>query len=114
HKLYPEPPIPALKQSSVVAVMHPVKTASLQISWQGPSMITDTASTFAADVLSFVLQQPTSRFYKNLVDSGLFDNVQLFYLSQAHIGPITASGVTSPERLDGAHAALLNEIAHLT
>ena len=114
HKLYPEPPTPPLKQSSTIAVIHPVKSNRIIISWQGPSMTEDPASTFAADVLSFVLLQPTSRFYKNLVDSGLFDNIQLTYLSQANPGPITAAGVTSPDRLDRAHAALLNEISHFT
>ncbi|HEY3053149.1 MAG TPA: pitrilysin family protein [Thermoanaerobaculia bacterium] len=114
HKLYPEPPIPPLTQSSTLAVIQPVKTANLQISWQGPSMTDDLPSTFAADVLTFILLQPTSRFYKNLVDSGLADRASLFYFSQAHTGPITASALTSPERLDRAHAALLNEIRHIT
>jgi zinc protease len=114
HKLYPEPPHPPLKQSSTIAVIQPVNTAALQIAWQGPSMVEDVPSTFAADVLSFILQQPTSRFYRNLVDSGLFDNVSIFYFSQVHTGPINAFGQTSPERLDKAHAALMNEISHFT
>ncbi len=114
HTLYPEPPIPPLKQSSKIAVIRPVKTVLIQIAWHGPSMTTDTPSTFAADTLSFILQQPSSRFHRNLIDSGLFDNVNLSYFSQAHTGPITATGVTSPERADRAHAALVNEIGHLT
>jgi predicted Zn-dependent peptidase len=114
HKLYPEPPMPPLKQSSTIAVIQPVQTATLQIEWQGPSMQEDTPSTFAADTLSFILLQPNSRFYKNLIDSGLFDNANLFYFSQAHTGPITAFGTTTPERLDRAQAALLREISHFT
>jgi len=114
HKLYPVPAHPPLKQSSTIAVIQPVNTATLQIAWQGPSMVDDVPSTFAADTLSFILQQPTSRFYRNLVDSGLFDFVSLFYFSQVHTGPINAFGQTSPERLDKAHAALLNEISHFT
>jgi len=114
HKLHPVPAHPPLKQSSTIAVIQPVKTAALRVSWHGPSMVDDVPSTFAADVLSFILVQPTSRFYKNLIDSGLFDNANLTYLSQVHTGPITAFGSTSPERVDKAHAALLNEIAHFT
>lgn len=114
HELYPVPPHPPLKKSSTIAVIQPVKTATLNQSWHGPSMTGDVASTFAADVLSFILLQPTSRFHKNLVDSGLFDNIQLFYLSQVHTGPITVFGLTSPERLDKANAALQNEIRRFT
>lgn len=112
HKLYPEPAHPPLKESSTFAVIAPVKTTMIEISWHGPSMTGDTPSTFAADTLSYILMQPTSRFYKNLVDSGLFDRVSLTYLSNDHTGPITAFGVTTPERLDRAHAALLDEIEH--
>jgi zinc protease len=114
HKLYPVPAHPPLKQSSTIAVIQPVNTATLQIAWQGPSMLDDTPSTFAADTFSFILQQPSSRFSRNLVDSGLFDFISVFYFSQVHTGPINAFGQTSPERLDKAHAALLNEISHFT
>ncbi|PYQ26893.1 MAG: hypothetical protein DMF56_22195 [Acidobacteria bacterium] len=114
HKLYPVPAHPPLKQSSTIAVIQPVNTATLKIAWQGPSMLEDTPSTFAADTFSFILQQPNSRFSRNLVDSGLFDFINVFYFSQVHTGPINAFGQTSPERLDKAHAALLNEIKHFT
>ena len=114
HKLYPVPQHPPLKQSSTIAVIQPVNTATVQISWHGPSMVADVPSTFAADVLSFILQQPTSRFHRNLIDSGLFDSVNLTYYSQVHTGPISATGRTSPERVDKAHAALLEEIRHFT
>jgi len=114
HTLYPVPPHPPLKQSSTLAVIQPVNTATVQIAWQGPSMVTDMPSTFAADVLSFILGQPTSRFYRNLIDSGLFDNAGISYFSQVHTGPINAFGQTTPERLDKAHAALLSEIGHFT
>ena len=114
HKLYPVPAHPPLQRSSTLAVIQPVNTATLQMSWHGPSMVEDIPSTFAADVLSYILLQPTSRFHKNLIDSGLFDNANLIYYSQVHTGPISATGQTSPERVDKAHAALLNEIRHFT
>ena len=113
HVLYPEPQHPPLEKSSTIAVIQPVKNATLRVAWHGPGMLSDTPSTFAADTLSFIISQPTSRFYKNLVDSGLFDNVNVSYLSQTHTGPISAFGITSPERLDRAYAALMNELAHM-
>jgi zinc protease len=114
HKLYPVPSFPPLKQNTTIAVIQPFNNAVVQIAWHGPSMLEDTPSTFAADVLSFILNQPTSRFYRNLIDSGLCDAAAISYYSQAHTGPINAFAQTSPERVDRAHAALLNEIGHLT
>ena len=84
----------------------------MQVAWHGPSMTGDVPATFAADVLSFILSQPNSRFHRNLIDSGLFDFATVSYFSQVHTGPINAFGQTSPERLDKAHAALLNEVRH--
>ncbi|HEV8630182.1 MAG TPA: pitrilysin family protein [Thermoanaerobaculia bacterium] len=113
HLKWPEPAHPPLTKSSTVAVIAPVKTANLRISWQGPGMIADTPATFAADVLTFILGQPASRFQRTLVDSGLFDVVGIGYFSQVHTGPIMVTGVTSPERLEKAHAALLDELSHV-
>lgn len=113
HQLYPVPEHPPLPGNSLLAVIQPVQTATLLMSWHGPGMLKDTASTFAVDVLSYILNQPTSRFYKRLVDSGLFDGVGLNYYSQVHTGPLSVSGVTSAERLDKAHAALMEELEQL-
>jgi zinc protease len=113
HLLYPEPEHPPLERSSRIVVVQPVQTATLQMSWHGPGMLADTASTFAADVLCSILEQPTSRLHKKLVDSGLFDSVGLHYYSQVHTGPLSAVGITSADRLDRAHAALLEELEGL-
>ncbi|HEY2930660.1 MAG TPA: pitrilysin family protein [Acidobacteriota bacterium] len=114
HKLYPVPEHPPLTQSSLLAVAYPVRAVQVQMSWHGPGMVKDTPSTFAADVLSFIVDQPTSKFYKALVDSGLFDRVGLAYFSQVHTGPIQVSGTTSADRVDKALAALRSELQHLT
>jgi zinc protease len=110
-KAYPVPAHPPLKQSSTLAILQPVKTAALRLAWHGPSMTGDVSATFAADVLSFILSQPNSRFSKNLIDSGLFDNVSLSYFSQEHTGPISLQGATTPEKLDAAYAAVQKELA---
>jgi len=114
HVLYPEPEQPALKGSSTIAVIQPVKTVTIQQSWLGPSMTTDVASTFAADVFSFIIGQPNSRFYRNLIDSGAFDRASVSYFSQAHSGPISFFGVTSADRFERANAALARELQHVT
>lgn len=114
HVKWPEPPHPALKQSSTIAVIQPVETVTLNQAWHGPGMTADTPSTFAADVFSFITSQPTSRFHKNLIDSGAFDQASITYFSQTHTGPINFFGVTSAQRFDKAKAAWAEELKHVT
>ncbi|TDG11407.1 insulinase family protein [Seongchinamella unica] len=111
---FPVPAHKALSRSSRLAVVQPVQRVILNISWHGPGMKEDPASTYAADVLSFILSQPDSGWNRRLVESGLFDYTTLSYLSQVHTGPISFIGVTSAERLDEAHAAARAEIEALT
>ena len=113
HAKYPEPVHPPLEGSSMIAVIQPVQTATIQMSWHGPGMLADTASTFAADVLGFIVNQPTSRFHKRLIDTGLLDGAAMNYYSQVHTGPISVTGVTSTERLDRARAAMLVELERM-
>jgi len=114
HVLYPEPPHPPLKASALIAVIQPVKTVTVQQSWQGPGMTADVPSTFAADVFSFIISQPNSRFYRHLIDSGSFDRASISYFSQVHTGPINFFGVTSADRFDRARAAVAKELDHMT
>ncbi len=113
HKLYPAPEHPPLEKSSSIAVIQPVKTVTLRMAWHGPGMTADVPSTFAADVFSFIISQPNSRFYRNIIDSGLFDRASITYFSQVHTGPISVDAITSADRFDRAHTALQNEISHL-
>ena len=75
----PAPNPPALTKSASVIVEQPVNGAALYIVWQGPSVTADPAATYAADVLSTVLGNPSSKFQKRLVDSGLTFGVGLSY-----------------------------------
>ncbi len=114
HVVHPEPPHPPLKGSSTIAVIQPVKSVTIQQSWHGPGMTADTPSTFAADVFSYIIGQPNSRFYRNLVDSGAFDRASLTYFSQVHTGPINFAGVTSSDRFERARNALTRELEQVT
>lgn len=113
HKLYPEPEHPPLDNSITLAVIQPVKTINVHRAWQGPGMTSDMSSTFAADVFTFIIGQPDSRFSRKLIDSGLFDRASLSYFSQVHTGPITFDAVTSAERYDRANSAIADEISHM-
>ena len=109
----PIPPIPPIAQSEAVIATAPVSAVTVLLQWQGPSVGQDPASTYAADVFSDALNQPTSGFQRRLVDSGLFESVGVNYYTLNQAGPITISGQTSPEKLRRALAALEGEIAKL-
>jgi zinc protease len=113
-ELHPIPEHPPLQKSETVIVEKPVNAATLMIGMHGPSVTRDTKATFAADVLSFILQQNNSNFQKRLVDSGLFTNVNLSYYTLDHTGPITIFGQTTADKLLEAEKALFEELDKLT
>jgi zinc protease len=109
----PAPNPPPLTKSSSVIVEQPVNGAALYMAWQGPSVTADPASTWAADILSSVISNPSSKFQKRLVDSGLTFGVGLSYYTQAHVGPITVFAQTTPDKVLQARKAITDEIARM-
>ena len=110
----PVPPIPPLQKSDAVIIERPVGAVTVIIQWQGPSVRQDPKSTYAADVFSDVLNQPNSTLQKRLVDTGLWQSVGVNYYTLDHVGPITVSGQTTPDKLKSALAALDVEIQRFT
>ncbi len=86
----------------------------INIGWHGPSIGKDDKSTYAADVFSYILQQPDSRFQRNLVDSGLASSAGVNYYTQRNVGPITVLLVTTPDKAKAALKAAYAEIAQFT
>jgi len=107
----PIPAVPPLAASAGVIVEEGVNAVTVQIQWHGPGASADEAATFAADVYSDVLNQPASRFQRRLVDSGLWQGVVVNYYTLNHVGPITVSGQTTPDKLRAALKALDTELA---
>lgn len=107
----PIPPIPSLTKNDAVIVEEPVNAVTVLLQWHGPSVRSDEASTFVADVYSDVLNNQQSRFQRKLVDSGLWQGVIVNYYTLNNVGPITVSGQTSPERLREGMTALFAELA---
>jgi zinc protease len=108
---YPIPDFPPFTKSAAVIVEEPVNTVAVLVQWRGPSVQKDPEATYAADVFSGLLNQDGSTFQKRLVDSGLWSEVVVNYYTLNHVGPITISGETSPDKLKAAVAALYQEIA---
>jgi zinc protease len=104
-------PIPAmapLPRSTGVIMEGDVRDIVLFLKWQGPS-VTDgdqRDDSYAADVLSTILDEPGSTFQQNLVDNGLFSSCSIGYLTLGHVGPITLVAHTS---IDSLRPALTDE-----
>jgi zinc protease len=105
---------PPLAKSEGDVVEQPVQNVLIQIGWQGPSIGEDNQSTYAADVFSYILSQPDSRFQRKLVDSGLTTGVDISYYTQRNVGPITMTIQTTPDKAKAALKAAYAEIAQFT
>jgi zinc protease len=103
---------PPLPKSEGHLISAPVTNVVIQLGWQGPSIGKDDAATYAADVFSFILRQPNSRFQRALVDTGLVAGVGFGYYTQRNVGPITLTIQTTPDKARAAVRAAYNEIAH--
>jgi zinc protease len=109
----PAPNPPPLKKTSSVIVEQPVNGAALYMVWQGPSVTADPAATYAADLLSTILANPSSKFQKRLVDSGLTFGVGVSYYTQAHVGPISVFAQTTPDKVLAAKKAIQEELGKI-
>jgi zinc protease len=106
----PAPNPPPLPQNRAVIIEKPVQAVTMYMAWDGPSVKTDPRATYAADVLSTVIGNPTSKFYKRLVDSGLTFGTSLSYYTLAHTGPIQAFAQLAPDKVLEAQRVILEEI----
>ena len=102
---------PPLLKSEAKIVDQPVESVLVQVNWQGPSIGKDDAATYAADVFSFIIRQPDSRFQRALVDSQLTSGANIGYYTQRNVGPIQAIVSTNPDKAKAAMKALYAEIA---
>jgi zinc protease len=111
---HPAPDHPPLPQSEIVAVEKPVNAVTIQIGMHGPSVSQDPQATYAADVFSYILRQPNSKFYKRLVDGGLFTFANLGYYTLDKTGPITILAQTSAGKYAAAVKAVFEQIQQFT
>src|SRR5258705_795909 len=103
---------PPLPKSEGSVITQPVQNVIIDIGWHGPSIGKDNPATYAADVFSFILTQPNSRFQRNLVDTGLVTAVSIGYYTQRNVGPISIIAQTTPDKAHAAIKAIYDEIAH--
>lgn len=108
---YPPVEHPPLQKSEATVLTAPIQNVVIEIGWQGPSIGKDNAATYAADVFSYIIGQPNSRFQKALVDTGLVTAVGFNYYTQRNVGPITLLAQTTPDKARAAIKAIYAEIA---
>ncbi|HKX82989.1 MAG TPA: pitrilysin family protein [Pyrinomonadaceae bacterium] len=114
---------PPLPKSEAVIIERPADSMSdpnagqnvfINLGWHGPSIGKDDEATYAADVFSYIITQPNSRFQRNLVDSGLTAAVNFGYYTQRNVGPINLVLTTSPQKARDAMKAVYAEVASFT
>jgi zinc protease len=110
--LVKHPPIPF---TSVVLVEQPVQAPVVSFTWQGPSTVGDNVElTYAADLLTYALQEPSSKYQQHLVDSGACAFVAApSWYTQANTGPISIQAQATPDKLDGCIKAVMAELPKL-
>jgi zinc protease len=107
---HPVAPMTPLAASRAIVVMGDVSNVTLEIAWQGPGVRQQPEASYAADVLADLLNDDRSGFQHRLVDSGIFQSMQVDYRTLANSGPITFHGVTTIERLTDALTVFATEV----
>lgn len=85
-------------------------TPIVMMGYHGPDTRNDVRSTYAADVLSFILSQKTSTFHKEMIESGLARHADMSYYTCKYTGPISMTLVPDPARIGEATEALLAQV----
>jgi len=109
---YPIPPFKPLDKSQYfVKETSIAETPYMQLSWQGPSYLTDSASVVTADVFSTIVGLNASKLQQALVDKGLASSVSLGYTTCKYVGPIDIFVVPNPNKLKECYDELNKQIA---
>ena len=99
-KMWSVPEFAPLNKSSYVIVESPlVKVPEIALYWQGPDTRNDVASTYAADVFSYIVNQNGSTLKKALIQSGLASDVNVNYLTCKYVGPISIVVTPNPGKV---------------
>ncbi len=110
---YPIPPFKPLDKSQYfVKETSIAQTPDMQFSWQGPSYLTDSASTIAADVFSTIVGLNSSKLQQALVDKGLASGVSVGYTTSKYVGPIDIFVNPNPNKLKECYSELMNQVSH--
>jgi zinc protease len=105
------PPLAGITREFVTAT---VRDVTFLVRWHGPSVDSDRSGAYSAQLFASAVNQPLSGTQRRLVESGLFQSLQMDYLPRRFIGPISIFARTTPERAVAAASALGQELRRLT
>jgi len=109
---YPIPPFKPLDKSDwFIKESTIAQTPYIQISWQGPSYLTDSASTVSADLFSTIVGLNSSKLQQSLVDKGLASSVSVGYTTCKYVIPIDIFVVPNPNKLKECYTELMNQVS---
>lgn len=109
-KKYPVPQHPPIKKTETFVMTYPAKMPLVLSRWHGPNVGKDDKSTYALDVFFTALSLPSSKFQKNLVDSGLSSSAKMSYYTQKSAGEISFSSSMPAEKTDQLKTAFFKEL----
>lgn len=111
HKKWPVPEFKPLEEDiTFVTTNENVKAPVIYIGWHGPDTRRDIKATYVADVFSYILNQETSKFCKELIDAGLALQVYLGYQTDLYTGPIQLRIVPNPQKIKECLATVKKHI----
>jgi zinc protease len=111
---FPLPKHPPLRGTEVVLLEQPVENLQAMAMWQGPSTVGDELpDTYAADLLTQLVNDPGSRFQRTLVDSGTCVRADVGYSTQRNTGQVTIEFEALPDKVDACVGALFAELPKL-
>lgn len=109
--LVTHPPIP---KTEVVWIEQPVRAVVGMINWHGPSVVpAELPDTYAADLLGYAVAEPSSRFQRDLVDSGACLRVSFGWQTQQNVGPVQVTFQARPDQAAGCLKAILAELPRM-
>jgi len=104
---YPVPEFPALEKSENIILENEIAQAPIIMrSYIGPGAFDDLPATYAADVFSYILDQQSSKFQKDIIETGLARFANFGYFTNRTKGPITLTLVPDPARVEEAMAKI--------
>ncbi len=109
---YPIPEFEPLKESEAfITVNENAQIPIIMVGMHGPKSMEDMKATYAADVFHTAIGLQSSKFQKNLVESGLAYQAGGGYQTLKHIGPIQMILVPNPMSFDACISAFEKEVS---
>jgi zinc protease len=109
----PVPAPPAFDSVQAYVYTHPVQTVTVQMSWRGPDLRSDSIGSLDADAMVDILNAEDSQLQQSLVDTGNFQSVSFSHSSHRHGSALQFRGVTTPDKLLTALGLLGTELGRL-